>query len=300
MENKFDKKSFLLILGGYVFWGLQPLYWKTIGATSAMFNLSCRIIWAMIFTVGLLAATKRLPEIKALFKNKEKMKFIVPAAILLLLDWGVFIYAVQAGHVLDTSLGYYMGPFVVFALGMLVFKEKPAPLTLVAMGLAVVGVAASVIYYGQFPILAVALAFLFSVYGALKKFAQVDSLLSIAVETIIMVPFALAYLIFVGTGEPGGMGELSVGYHLLLVGSGIVTALPMVLYSLGVLKLPFVMLGFMQYISPTLSMICGLFLGEQITPDKLVTFIFIWAGLILYSITVVREEKKKRLMAKNE
>lgn len=290
-----DKKNFLLVFMGYVIWGVQPLYWNMMGHMDPMFNLAFRILWAMVFTVGILAVTKRLPEYGALFRDKQKMKYIIPAAVFLLLDWGFFIYAVQAGHVLDTSLGYYMGPFVVFGIGRLVFKEKLSRLVIIAMILASLGVLFNIVYnvvqHGQFPMLSILLAFLFAIYGMFKRFAQVDSVVSIAAETTMMAPLAILFLLFFRLDAVASRG---VTDHLLLVGAGVVTALPMMLYSLGVLKLPFVMLGFMQYISPTLSLICGLFLGEPLTIDKLVTFLFIWAGLAVYMTSVVREEKQRR------
>lgn len=288
-----DKKSVLLVFLGYVIWGLQPLYWDLMGHMDPMLNLCFRILWAVVFSISILAVTKRLPELTAVFKNKQKMKFLVPATLFLLLDWGIFIYAVQTGHVLDTSLGYYMAPFVVFALGMLVFKEQPKPLILVAIGLAVIGVVFSAIQYGSIPVISLVLSFLFAVYGALKKFAQVESVVSIAAETIMMAPLAILFLLFF---RMEGLAATSVSDHLLFIGSGVVTALPMMLYSLGVIKLPFVMLGFMQYISPTLSLLCGLLMGERVTQDKLVTFLFIWAALAVYMFAMVMEERKKKAL----
>lgn len=288
-----EKKYVLLVTSGYVIWGVQPLFWGLMGYIDSMLTLAMRVIWAAVFAVCILAATRRLPELKALFKDKSKIKFLAPAMLFLLADWGLFIYAVQAGHVLDTSLGYYMAPFVIFALGMVVFKEKPNALMLIAISLAVIGVAISAIQYGRFPLISVALSLLFAIYGAIKKFAQVESVLSIAAETIMMIPMALAFLLISPIGRNGLVQSTAID-HLLFVGAGVITALPMMLYSLGVLKLPFVMLGFMQYISPTLSLFCGLLMGETITPDKLVTFAFIWAALTVYIISVLLQEKKKR------
>jgi chloramphenicol-sensitive protein RarD len=286
------KKSVILTASGYIIWGLQPLYWVWLAHIDPLLNMAMRIIWAALFAVGILAVRRRLPELKALLGNKQKMKFLAPAMLFLLADWCLFIYAVQSGHILDTSLGYFMGPFVVFALSMLVFKEKPNLLMLIAMSLAFAGVAISALHYGRFPLISVALSFLFAIYGAIKKSLKVESVLSIAAETLMMTPLALAFLLLSPLG--GTLAFTTFSGHLLFVGAGIVTALPMMLYSLGVLKLPYVMLGFMQYISPTLSLFCGLATGEAITPDKLTTFVFIWAALALYVVAVTVEERKKR------
>lgn len=286
-----EKKSLLLALSSYIIWGLQPLYWVLLLHIDSLLTLIFRIIWAAVLTTGILVATRRLPELKALFGNKQKIKFLIPAMLLLLADWGIFLYAVQSGHVLDTSLGYYMSPFVVFALGMVVFKEKPTVLTLIAMLLAFAGVAISAIHYGRFPLISVALSVLFAIYGAIKKAAQVESVLSIAVETILMLPLTIAVLLLSPMGE--SLVASLFTDHLLFIGAGIVTALPMVLYSYGVLKLPYVTLGFMQYAAPTLSLMCGLLMGESITQDKLITFAFIWAAIAVYIVSVLLEEKGK-------
>ncbi|MCL1981708.1 MAG: EamA family transporter RarD, partial [Clostridiales bacterium] len=274
-----EKKRVMSALSCYVIWGIQPLYLGLMTHINPMLTLALRIFWAAAFALGILAFTHRLPELKALFLNRQKMKFLAPAMLFLLGDWGVFIYAVETGHVLDTSLGYYMAPFVVFALGMIIFKEKLTPLMIAAMLLAFSGVAVSVLQYGQFPLISVVLSFLFAIYGALKKTVQVESVLSISAETIMMLPLTVAFM-FVSSMWPA-LAASPAGDHFLFIGAGIITALPMMLYTFGVVKLPYVMIGFMQYIAPTLSLCCGLLMGETVTPDKLVTFLFIWAALAL-------------------
>ena len=263
----------LLTASGYILWGVLPLYWGLLSHIDSMLTMVMRIIWSAVFTTGILAVTRRLPELKALLGNKQKIKFLIPAILFLLVDWWVFIYAVQSGQILDISLGYFMSPFVVFALGMAVFKEKTNFLMLVAMSLAFAGVAISAIHYGRFPLISVALSFSFAIYGAIKKSVRIESVLSIAAETMMMTPLAVLFLLLSPVG--GALAFNTFTDHLLFIGAGIATALPMMLYSLGVLKLPYVMLGFMQYIAPTLSLLCGLLMGETVTPDKLVTFAFI-------------------------
>ena len=291
-----EKKRVLLALAGYTIWGVQPLYWGLMAHLNPMLTLALRIIWASVFTTSILAFTKRLPELIELFQNRKKIRLLAPAMLFLLGDWGVFIYAVQTGHVLDTSVGYYMAPFVVFALGMFVFKEKPTALMLAAMLLAFSGVAISVIQYGRFPLISVVLSFLFAIYGAIKKTVQVESILSISAETIMMLPLSVAFLLISPMGAVFAASPAQD--QLMFLGAGVVTALPMMLYSHGVLKLPYVMLGFMQYISPTLALFCGLFMGETLTPDKLVTFVFIWAALAVYIVSLLLEEKKKRRLTR--
>ncbi|MCL1905421.1 MAG: hypothetical protein FWG06_00255, partial [Clostridiales bacterium] len=196
-----EKKNILLTLPCYIIWGAQPLFWGLTGHIDPLLTLVMRIIWSAVFATGVLAVSRRLPELKALFADKQKIKLLAFAMLFLLADWSVFLYAVLSGHVLDTSLGYFMSPFVVFALGMAVFKERPTFLMLVAMSLAFTGVAISAIHYGRFPLISVALAILFSIYGAIKKIARVESVLSIAAETIMMIPLTVAVLLFSPIGH---------------------------------------------------------------------------------------------------
>ncbi len=288
-----DKKSMILVVGGYLIWGVQPLYWGMMGHMDSLFVMACRILWAVVFTVAVMAYTKRLPELKALFRDKKRMRYLAPASLFLLIDWAVFIVAVQAGHVLDTSLGYYMNPLAIFLLSIVLFKEKCGKMELMAIALAVAGVVVSAVQYGKVPVISLILAVDFAIYGALKKYAKVEPLLSIAAETIMMAPLAIVFILFFRMGD-NGIAAVSFTDQLLLIGSGVVTAMPMILYSRGVNSLPFLLMGFIQYLSPTLSLLCGLLMGEQLSPDKLVSFLFIWAGLILFSISIVLAERKRR------
>jgi len=290
-----SKRSLLLVLGCYLIWGFQPLYWNLLNHMDSYFLVGCRILFGAVFSVILLLPTKRLPERWALLKDKKRMAFLAPAAFFLLADWAIFLVAVQNGNVLDTSLGYFLGPLVVFSISIFLFKEKCSPLKAVAIGLSVVGVAVTAIAFGRFPLVSLTLAFAFSIYGALKKFVHVEPILSIAAECIILSPFALLYILFFRMGDNGVAAVNAVDF-LLLLGAGVITATPMMLYSHGVNDLPLMMMGFFQYLSPTLSMLCGLMLGETITPDRLTSFLFIWAALAVFSFAVVREERAKRTL----
>ncbi len=285
-----NKKNVLLVLGGYLMWGLQPLFWNLLGTYDSMYILACRILWSVVFCVSILAIRGDLHKLKAVFMDKATMCYLVPAAVFLLLDWGLFIWAVQAGHVLDTSMGYFMGPLVVFSLSLLLFRERCTKWQIVSILFAVAGVLFNVLRYGHFPWLAIVLSLAFAIYGAFKKFAQVDPLVSIAAETIMMAPFALLFLLFFRMGD-NGIGGTDLRGFVLLVLSGAVTAMPMILYSVGVIHLPFYMLGFFQYISPSISLVCGLFMGETLTSDKLITFLLIWTGLLIFSLSTIKKPK---------
>ncbi|MBO5394934.1 MAG: EamA family transporter RarD [Clostridia bacterium] len=287
------KKSLLLVLACYFIWGFQPLYWVLLEHVESYFLMAARVLSGALVSVIFLAVQGRLAELSALFRNKSAMKYLAPAAFLLLADWAVFLIAVQNGRVLDTSLGYFMGPLVVFLLSVFLFKEKCSPLKVVAIALSVLGVAISAVKYGRFPVVSLVLALDFSIYGAVKKYVHIEPVLSIAAETIIMSPLALLYILFFRTGA-NGVAALTGVDLLLLLGAGVITVVPMMLYSHGVNDLPLMMMGFFQYLSPTLSMVCGFLMGESLSPDRLISFIFIWAALVIFSLAIIREERHRK------
>ncbi|MDL2258838.1 EamA family transporter RarD [Eubacteriales bacterium OttesenSCG-928-K08] len=289
-----NKKSLLKVISGYAMWGILPLFWALLSPLDSIFVLANRLLWSALFTTALLAVTKKLPLLKQTFKDKRVMKFLIPAAIVITCNWGVYIWSVSIGHVMDASLGYYMNPLAVALCGMLVFKEKCTKLELFALLLAAAGVIFSTIQLGKFPFVALILAISFAAYGTFKKFAHADSMASVAVETIIFAPFALLFIIFSPQGA-ASFAAMTPGLAVLCVCTGVVTAVPMILYSQGVNDLPFAVMGFMQYISPTLMLIVGIANGEPFTWMQAISFAFIWAGLVLYSVSLVRKEKQNKL-----
>ncbi|MDO4749805.1 MAG: EamA family transporter RarD [Eubacteriales bacterium] len=291
------KKSLLLVLGCYMIWGVQPLYWALLDHMDAYFLMAARVLTGALFCLAYMAMQKRLPELIDLFRDGKRMKYLVPASLFLLADWAIFLVAVQNGNVLDTSLGYFMGPLVVFSLSVFLFKEPCGALKAAAIGLSVLGVAVTLLTFGRFPPVALVLALAFSIYGAIKKLVRVEPVLSITAETLILTPPAIVYILFFRMGE-NGVAALGGMDLLLLIGAGIVTVVPMILYSFGVNDLPLMMMGFFQYLSPSLSMICGFLMGEHLSPDRTISFAFIWAALAVFSFAVVREERQKRLRAR--
>ncbi|NLI53969.1 MAG: EamA family transporter RarD [Clostridiales bacterium] len=283
----------------YTLWGLLPLYWHLLDGLDAIFILANRILWSLVFTVGILAATKQFKEVLAVFRDKKKMRFMIPAAIAITINWGVYIWSVNAGHLLDSSLGYYLNPLVVFALGIALFHEKCGPIEWVSLGLATIGVLIATIAYGAFPWVAIVLALSFAFYGALKKLAGVGGLISIAVETLLIGPFALAFVAF----APASHASLAVAAFsplksILLVLSGAVTATPLILFTFGVNRLPLSAVGFLQYVSPTLQMFIGvLVFREVLTHDRIIAFAFIGAALVFYTVGMVRRARRARLEA---
>ena len=280
----------------FLLWGFQPLYWflctNLCGQIDTFFLMACRIVWAAVCCLCILKVQGKLPRLWAVFRDKQVLKREIPASVLLFGDWMVYLWAVQNGRVLECSLGYYIQPLVVFALGALIFKEKLSWRHFVIIAIVVVGIVLSTSGFGGVPYVTIALATMFAIYAAIKKSLTIDSIVSTTMEIIMMVPVAIVFVLCCRMGD-NGMGSLTVVRQLLLIGSGVVTAVPMLFYAIGVRNLPLMTTGICQYLSPTLAIFCGMIMGESLTKEKLVSFCFIWAGVILYTLNSIYEEKKR-------
>ena len=280
-------RSFFLTMLTYVLWGLLPIYWKLLSHVPAVLILCCRIMFSLVFAGAIIIICRRMGEFKALIKDRHTMVKMVLASLLITANWGTYIYAVASGHTLDASLGYYMNPLVVFAASTIIFKEKTSLLQVVSICVAASGVIITLLIFGTVPITALLLAFTFAAYGSVKKFAHVDPLLSIAIETLVMAPAALiiAFTLFGNT-----IAALTLKDGLLLMLAGPVTAVPMILYSIGVNHLDFKTVGILQYISPSLMLLIGLMSGEALSLEKLIPFIAVLVALVIYTIGIVRKK----------
>ena len=285
------KRSLLALLLCYLIWGLQPLYWNLLGQFDAIFVLCCRIVMSVVFTWLFLICTGRLKELLATFRDRAVMKSLVPAAVFICADWGLYNWAVMNGHVLDVSLGYYMNPIVMFVIGLVLFRERGHLLEYISVGVATLGVLISTVQYGSFPIVAVLCAFSWPLYATVKKAANADPIISIAIETTLLAPFAIIGALVFYRGD-GGFASVDLSGAALLLCSGIVAATPMILYTYVVNDLPFKVVGILQYTSSTITFFCGiLFLNEKATTAKLVMFAFIIAGLVIFTAGSFKRQK---------
>ena len=260
------------MLGCFLIWGFQPLYFSLCGEIDTFFLMASRVIWAAICVVILLKLQGKLPQLTAAFRDKALLRREIPAAVL------------------ECSMAYYIQPLVVFMFGALIYKEKVSWRHIVILAIVIVGIARSSTGFGGVPYVTIVLSLLFAVYAAIKKSIQIDSIVSTSIEILILMPLAILYILFFRTGADG-LGALTVVRQLLLCGAGVVTAAPMLFYAIGVRNLPLMTVGICQYLSPTLALVCGLILGETLSAGKLVSFGFIWAGVLLYVLNSVYEEK---------
>lgn len=286
------KKGIPTLLLCFFIWGFQPLYWYICGEWDTYFLLACRIIWAAVCCLCILWAQGKLPQLLEVFRDKDILKREIPASVFLLADWGVYLWAVQNGRVLECSLGYYIQPIVVFILGAVIFREKVSWRHIVILAVVVVGIVLSTDGFNGIPYVTILLAVCFAIYAAIKRSLRIDSVVSTSAEIVMMVPLALLFILLFRMGDTG-MASITPLRQMMLLGAGVVTAMPMVLYSVGVKYLPLMTAGFCQYLSPTLAIVCGMIMGEYLTAEKLRSFYFIWAGVLLYCLNTVYEERKK-------
>lgn len=293
-NNKQKKQDYILTVICYVIWGFQPLYYAIMPGTDAMFLLMSRISWACIFVTGLVLLQGRGKEILSALRNKELMlKHIIPAAIFNFLDWGVYMWAVMNGHILACSMAYYIAPLVVCYFGVLFFKEKMSWQMIAATAIILCGVIFAGEGFGSSPLISGVLMVCFAAYAAFMKGVKEDSPLCTSLMLLLGTPIAIIFILLFRMGE-NGMGSVDLSVQLFLMGAGIVTVMPVLLYAACVKRMPMTVMGFLQYLAPTLGIVCSLLLGETMGRNEYTLFAFIWTGVLLYSIvTAVREKRAK-------
>lgn len=274
--------GFLYGLGAFGFWGLTPLYFKAVGHVPALEVMAHRVIWAMLLMLALLLWRRRLRELSRELGNPRRLLFYAATALLVSINWFIFIWAIQQNRLLEASLGYYINPLVNVFLGMLFLHERLNGWQMLAVALAAIGVLNLVLAHGVFPWIALALAFSFGFYGLLRKKARVDVMSGLTVETILLAPLALTFLLLLGAHGAFGRGD--VGTDLLLVAAGFVTAVPLLCFLQATQRLALSTVGLMQYLAPTLNFLLAVLLyDEPFTLSHLITFVCIWIALAIYS-----------------
>jgi chloramphenicol-sensitive protein RarD len=272
----------------YLIWGFLPIYWKLVDHVAAEQILAHRIIWSFVFMVLLLFATRKffvfLTECKALWKSKKKLIYITLASLLVTTNWLIFIWAVNNDHVLQASLGYYINPLISILFGVAILKERLNFWQMVSTILAAIGVLYLTINSGVFPIVSLALAITFALYGLIKKLVPLPAMYSLTIETMIVTPFALIFLLQTNFSKISSFEFSSTA--ILLIISGVATAVPLLLFGAGAMRIPLSMVGFLQYTTPTIMFILGIILyHEPFSLNHLITFIFIWSASILYILS---------------
>lgn len=279
-------------LGAYLLWGVLPIYWKLLQHVEAMEILANRFLWSAVFVFLLLLATGKLnifmQETKAIFSTKKTACCMVLAAIMISFNWGIFIWAVEAGRIVETSMGYYISPLMNVLFGVVFLRERLAKLQIAAVSCAAVGIGVIIVHNGGLPWVALTLPLTFAFYGLLKKIIIAQPMTSILLETLLISPLAAGYLYYLSINE-GTVYQSCDMNTLLLAGAGAVTATPMLLFTACARKLPLNIVGFLQYISPSISLMIGVLIyGEPFTGTTATAFGCIWAGLALFIWSQIR------------
>ncbi|WP_028784231.1 EamA family transporter RarD [Thalassobacillus devorans] len=291
-----NKLGMIYTGGAYVLWGFLPIYWKLVQEVSPLAILGHRIVWSFVFMTGVVLISRKWSAFKAelrrTLKNRKSSIGITFASIAISINWLTYIWAVNTDHVVEASLGYYINPLVSILLGMIFFKETFTRPQWIAFILAATGVAYMTINFGSVPWLALLLAFSFGVYGLLKKTVDLNAMFGLTIETLIMTPIAAIYLVTLSNGSWGDIEWLSMT-SLLLFGAGVATAIPLLLFAGGAKRIPLSMVGFLQYIAPTIMLVIGVFLyNEPFTKVHLISFLFIWSGLLIYTYSRAKRLRK--------
>lgn len=291
MENY--KQGIFFGLAGYVLWGILPVYWKALELVSPFEILSSRFMWSCVFVFLLIIFQKKWPlfakEVKQVFSNVKTGAAMVAAGITISFNWGTFIWAVNNGHIVETSMGYYINPLVSILFAVVFLHERLDKMQLAAITCAFIGVASMVYSFGKIPWVSLTLAFTFALYGLLKKILPVSALTSIMLETLLITPLALVYEYSLWQQGVSFYASGNLQVIMMLTGAGIVTAIPLLLFTAGARLLPLKIIGFLQYISPTLTLLIGVFVyNEAFTASHLLAFGWIWAALLLFIVSQLR------------
>jgi chloramphenicol-sensitive protein RarD len=275
-----------LVVAAYVFWGMLPIYWKLLSAIPPFEVLSHRIFWSFVFACVLLWIQKRWKEFRDTFSQPKNRAICLLTAAIVGSNWFIYIWAISHDHIVDTSLGYFINPLIAVLLGLIFLKEKLTLWQVVAFVLAFLGVGYLTVQYGKIPWISLSLAFTFGFYALIRKTARLEALVGLTAETAILSPLLLAYLVFLGIKGTGAVGVVAPHLHLLLLGAGIVTATPLLWFTLGVRKIPLSRAGFLQYIAPSLQLFIGVVVySEPFTQTHLISFGLIWLALLIYSLS---------------
>jgi len=270
----------------FVAWGFLPIYWKFLQEIPADEILAHRIFWSFLFIGGIVLYKEGLGVLKETMKDRKNVRYVLLCAFFITINWGLYIWAVNSGNILQSSMGYYINPLMVVLLGTTVLKEKLNRLQYVSIAFAAAGVVIMTVQFGSIPWVALSLAATFALYGLFKKLVNAKSLVSLSLETAALLPLALGYILFKLFSGQSALYNVTPATLVLLLFSGVATATPLLWFGMGANRVKLSTMGFLQYISPTISLFIGIFLyGEKFTGTHMISFGFIWAGLIIYSIS---------------
>jgi len=289
-----QRRGLLLGVSAYGLWGAFTLYWPLLEPAGPIEILAHRILWSML-TMGLLVVVfRRTTQLRAILADRRTFLLLAGAALVITVNWATYIYGVNNERVVETSLGYFINPLVTVLMGVLILGERLRPLQWAALLIASLAVVVLTVDYGRLPWIALVLAFSFGTYGLLKKTADVGALESLAVETTVVAPLALAYLAWLVATGASSFGTEGTGHALLLVSTGIVTAVPLICFGAAATRVPLTTLGLLQYLAPVLQFALGVFVLDEAMPaSRWIGFVLVWVALVIFTAEATNHHRRQ-------
>lgn len=284
-------------LVAYVIWGILPVYFKIVGAADPLEVLTHRVIWAVPFGAIILTLRRQWSEISRALRHRRMLGWLALSALLIAMNWFAYIWAIHDGRIFETSLGYYINPLTNMLVGVLFFHERLRRMQSLAVALATTGVLVLVVSGGQVPWVGLFLAISFTAYAVIRKKVVIGAMPGLFVETILLLPLALSWLgwLYVSAAPAFAAGNTWLSFWLMMAGP--VTALPLLCFTIAARRLPLTLIGFMQFLAPTLQFCAGIYYGEQLTPAHLVCFGLIWMAVIVFSFDIARSGRRAPVSA---
>ncbi len=280
-------------IGAYLLWGLFPLYWPLLEPAGALEILADRMLWSLIFVALLLTVLRGWPGVRLLAADRPRLLRLTLAAVLVTVNWGIYIWGVNNGHVIETSLGYFINPLLTILLGVLVLAERLTRLQWLAVGIASLAIVVLTVDYGRLPWIALSLAGSFAGYGFLKKRVSAGAMETLAIETAVLAGPALITLLVLAEQSRLVLGHHGAGNAALLAGTGVVTAIPLLLFGAGARRLPLSSMGLLQYLAPVLQFAVGVGIRhEPLPPARLAGFGLVWVALLVLSADALRRQRR--------
>ncbi len=291
-----SRSGYLFGVAGYLLWGAFPLYFPLLEPGSPVEILAHRILWSFVTMTIVVLAARRWRQFRRVLADRRTLGFLTLAAVVISVNWGMFIFGVTSGRVVETSLGYFINPLVTMLLGVIVLRERMGRGQWVALGIGALACVVLTIDYGRPPWVALTLALSFGTYGLAKKKADVEAIESLTVETMLLTPFALGFLIWLTlTGQSHFLSE-GAGHTVLMLTAGVVTAIPLLCFGAAATRIPLNVLGLLQYLTPCLHFVIGVVVvGEQMSNGRWIGFGLVWLALITFTVSALRNRPRIRV-----
>jgi chloramphenicol-sensitive protein RarD len=289
-----SRRGFLLGVAAYSLWGMFPLYWPLLEPAGAVEILAHRMLWSAITMAVVVVLLRRTAHVRAVVRDRRTFAILTFAAVVISFNWAAYIWGVNNGRVVETSLGYFINPLVTVLMGVFILGERLRRLQWLAVGIAGLAVVVLTLDYGRLPYVALVLAFSFGSYGLAKKQAGVDAITSLTVETAVIAPIAGVYIAWLVASGASSFGSEGLGHALLFTTTGVVTAIPLLCFGAAAIRVPLVVLGLLQYLAPVIQFALGVLLfREDMPPGRWVGFGLVWVALAIFTVEAINHRRRQ-------